>query len=1283
MTNGLLARAVWDISEGMHRHSILSSSFELSVASTGALTKRLFFATIRKILHFTVLGLTSWLILAWANTACATILWSDLGATLIHETGNGSDILGGALKEDDSSTNTLYFKFHVDPLSDASTEEYYAAFELYEGDKERLGIGNALKAWAYSAFIADATGESDEGANYIDLHSSRPEPPPSPGTFLYYENPHRGIECTFVFKVQYVAGGDDLVTIWLNPDLGPGATEAAQPKNLITSFRANASFNEIHLRHGGGGGGWIFSDMTIATSFNDFVTSTGNEPGGSQLGVGALPFTFRSWQREQGMPQDLVRAVAQTRDGYLWIGTDDGVARFDGVKFVSFGLPEGLHSGPVRALFGDSHDTLWIGSVGGGLIRWQDGYFTTLTMKDGLPSDSITALTEDSDGRLWIGTEAGLVLWEKNHLTPLAAMDKFQGKAITTLFKDRQGNIWVGVAGTGVFEFQSGKFIQLADTATEGLLQDPHCLLVDKRGRVWIGAGDDFLLCRDGDQWRPYRIQRHLVRSYVDTLAEQPDGTVWAGSAGEGVFQFKDGKLVTVNASTGLSDNSVNSLFVDRDGNLWVGTDAGLNLLRQKNLFAFSQAEGLGYGAVEGIAEIAPGLVWVAKPGDGLYRWDGRNFTRLISANLFVDGPQINSLLVSRDGSCWVAGVHGLLHFKNPKLTTDKAELFTLAGLNIISLCEDRSGSLWVGTSEGELWRLQNGNLSSQTNFPETHPITSIVSGVDNQIWIGTEGSGVYSLKNGAFTHLNTANGLLSDLVRTLYLDAQGVLWIGTAGGGLTCYQDGQIRSFTTREGLADNTISQILEDDTGRLWLGSNRGISCVSKRDLQALAAGKISAVYPQVYGRAEGMLSEECTGGFFPAGMKSRSGLLWFSTLKGIVVVDPRLHLVKSSAPVVLLEEVWVDGILNTDYHVTNSAAAARDEKIKNQASATGTLRLASGKHRIELRYTGLSFDAPEQIRFRYRLEGLDSDWVDAGTRRAAFYNYVPPGKYRFSVVACNADGIWNEAGADLALIVPPRFWQSWWFIGLTILSLLAFVGGFARIIEKRRSQSQLRYLEQERALERERARIAQDLHDEMGAKLCRISFLSEHTRRSENMPSELKRQIVSISDASREMLHSLDEIVWAVNPQNDILEHVVSYIGHYAHEYFQDTGIDCELDMPAQLPPYPVSSQIRHHLLLAVHETFTNVLKHSGATRCRIVINCSDSVLRVTVSDNGNGFDLSAIESMNADSTGNGLRNMRRRLADIGGDCLIKSESGRETIISFILPLGQSRFGKAAT
>ena len=429
-------------------------------------------------------------VLSWVTTTRAVVLWSDLGTTLVHNTGAGYDILAGAVKEDESSTNTLYFKFRVNPLSDASTEEYFAAFELYEGDKERLGMGNGLKAWAYSAFRADAAGESHEGSDYVDFHSSRPEAP-TVGTSFTYENPHRGIECSIVFKVQYVPGDDDLVTVWLNPDLGHGATEAAQPESLITRFRANATFNEIHLRHGGGGDGWIFSELAIATSFEDFVAVNGNESGVANGGLGREEpvFTFRCWQSEQGLPQDRVRTAGANKRGLPLGGNGRrrGALRRHAVCIFRFA---GRVAQRARAHFvWRQPGGVWIGSAGEGLIRWQGGRLRTFTMADGLPSDSISALAEDGEGRVWIGTEAGLALWENGHLTTLKAAGGFKGKPITALFKDPKGGMWLGATGAGVFNFQAGRFIPLEDAATKELLQDPHCLL------VWTRRGESGLAC--------------------------------------------------------------------------------------------------------------------------------------------------------------------------------------------------------------------------------------------------------------------------------------------------------------------------------------------------------------------------------------------------------------------------------------------------------------------------------------------------------------------------------------------------------------------------------------------------------------------------------------------------------------------------------------------------------------------------------------------------------------------------------------------------------------------
>ena len=330
---------------------------------------------------------------------------------------------------------------------------------------------------------------------------------------------------------------------------------------------------------------------------------------------GAQSLHFHSWSKEQGLPEIPVRAMAQTRDGYLWIGSDAGVTRFDGLKFVIFDGQAGLTNHPVRTLFGDSHGALWIGNTSGRLERWQDGKVSVLTTNSSLPSNLITALGEDNEGRIWIGTEAGLVVWQGGQLVPLTNAEEIKHHSITTLFKDRQGNMWVGVKDAGVFRGLGDKLLPVTDATEKALLEDPHCLLVDQAGRLWVGAGNDSVLCREDDHWHRYQIPHHQAKSFVSALAEESEGTIWAGSASDGLFQFSEGKFTAVPASAGLTGKSVEALLLDQEGKLWVGTDVGLNRLQRKSLFSLRQNEGLGFGAVQGMAEVSPGIVWAVRCG--------------------------------------------------------------------------------------------------------------------------------------------------------------------------------------------------------------------------------------------------------------------------------------------------------------------------------------------------------------------------------------------------------------------------------------------------------------------------------------------------------------------------------------------------------------------------------------------------------------------------------------------------------------------------------------------
>ena len=402
----------------------------------------------------------------------------------------------------------------------------------------------------------------------------------------------------------------------------------------------------------------------------------------------------------------------------------------------------------------------------------------------------------------------------------------------------------------------------------------------------------------------------------------------------------------------------------------------------------------------------------------------------------------------------------------------------------------------------------------------------------------------------------------------------------------------------------------------------------------------------------------------GGFYPAGLKTRSGRLWFATLKGIVVADPQSHAADVPVPTVVLEETMIDGVAADTRRPP--AAGGEGERKNRLAPAEGVgIRVPPGKHRVEFRYTGISFSSPERVRFRYRLEPLDSDWVEAGARRTAFYSYVPPGQYRFRVIACESGGSWNEAGAGLSLVVLRHWWQTWWFVGLPALGLMASVAGAVRMAEKRKHQRRLKLLEQERALEHERARIAQDLHDDLGSSLTRISLLSDLARADRDNASLVEAHLQKISQSAAQTVRALEEIVWALRPGSDSLQSLVEYIAHFANELFEGDSAHCRLDLPHDLPAHSLPPEMRHNIFLVVKEALTNALKHSRAREVRVQAKATAKVLEIVVQDDGQGFEAQALPPTRVKR--HGLGNMRRRAEAMGGTLAMESGRGKGTTV----------------
>jgi signal transduction histidine kinase/ligand-binding sensor domain-containing protein/CheY-like chemotaxis protein len=723
------------------------------------------------------------------------------------------------------------------------------------------------------------------------------------------------------------------------------------------------------------------------------------------------------WEVKDGLPQNSVQAILQSRDGYLWLGTQEGLVRFDGVRFRVYdkrNTPGILHNS-IQCLLEDRDGAVWFGTFVGGLTRLKGDRATSVTTREGLSSDQVWSLFGDDDGTVWVGTNAGLNRLKDGRITVYHTQDGLTDDQIWAIAKTTDGSLWFGTHRGGLNRLKDGRFSSY--TTKDGLSNDQvRALYPDADGSLWIGTyGGGVDHFKDGAVSRHYAVKDGLASALVSSILRDRDANLWIATS-EGISRLTQDRLTSYTTRQGLSNGIAGRLYEDREGSLWIGTNGGgLNRFHDGAFTNYGTAEGLSHDLARTILEDRQGALWVATDS-GLNRLQNGRWTQFTTRDGLVDN-QVFSLHEGRDGSLWI-GTHGggLNRLKDGRLTS----YTTRQGLSnpiVRSIVEDQQGDVWIGTDSG-LNRLRDGRFTVYTTKDGLSNDRVFVIHEDRSgaLWLGT-GGGLTRLKDGVFTPFTAREGLSSLVVFAIYEDREGTLWFGTDGGGLDRLKDGKLTAITTKAGLFDDLIVQILEDKAGSLWLTSNRGVSRVSKRDLDDFAQGRRQTVEVANFGVSDGMKSGECHGGSQPAGWRSRDGRLWFPTLKGAVVVDPRrLAAAAGPLPPVVLEELRVDG---------------RPFETPPQ------LTFSPGAESFELHYTALSFRDPLRISFRYRLEGFDRDWVEAGPRRTAYYTHLPPGRYVFQVSACTHDGACNNSGAGLAFRVRPRVYQTWWFPVLTVL------------------------------------------------------------------------------------------------------------------------------------------------------------------------------------------------------------------------------------------------------
>jgi PAS domain S-box-containing protein len=821
-------------------------------------------------------------------------------------------------------------------------------------------------------------------------------------------------------------------------------------------------------------------------------------------------YVHQMWQTENGLPHDSINAIVQTRDGYIWVGTGGGLAFFDGVHFTVFdkrNTPE-IKNDEITALFEDSQGNLWIGTGGGGLVQLKDKKFRTFTTKDGLVHDYVNSLYGGRDGCLWIGTESGLSSLKNGNFTSYTIENGLSSDNVRTVFVDKENVLWVATYGGGLNRFQDGKTAVYTDR--EGLSNNfLLSICEDREGNIWVGTLNGLNRFKNG-KFTVYTTREGLSHNAVRAVYEDSEGVLWAGTYGGGLNRFLDGKFTSFTTKEGLSNDSVRVIYEDRDNSLWIGTyGGGLDRLKEGKFTTYTTKEGLSQNYVMSVCEDREGSLWLGTAGGGLDRLKEGKF-KIYTRKQGLSRDMVMSVIEDRKGNLWIGtGGGGLSCLKNGKLST----YTTKDGLShdfIRALYEGSDGSLWIGTHGGGLNRLKDGRFTSYTTKEglSSDLVMAICEDKEGNLWVGT-GRGLSCLKEGKFTTFTTKDGLSHDFIRALYEGSDGSLWIGTHGGGLNRLKNGKFTSYSMREGLYDDAIYQILEDERGYIWMGCSKGVFCVSKRELEDFAEGRIQSITSIAYDKADGMIGSECASGTQPGAWRSRNGRLWFSTLNGLAMVDPEKIGVNTKPPDVIIERVIID-----------NKPFAIDKKV----------RLGPGRKNFEFHYTGLNFISPEKVRFKYKLEDYDKEWVDAGTRRTAYYTSIPPGNYRFQVIACNNDGFWNEKGASFNFYLKPYFYQTLWFYLLCSLGIVsAGVGIFRiRVRQLRRRKAELEEQVKKRTIELRTAN--EELEEEISERKKVEAEIRELKELNEGIIQSMTEGII---------VENEDEIVTFINPATERL------------------------------------------------------------------------------------------------------------------------------------------------
>jgi len=1055
----------------------------------------------------------------------------------------------------------------------------------------------------------------------------------------------------------------------------------------------------------------------------------------------------RVWTREHGLPDDRILSLLQTRDGDLWIGTRKGIVRFDGLTFVLVNRDTfaQFESEECTALAEDPQGGLWIGTTAG-LIHLAGAAAERFTTEDGLADDRILSLCSARNGDLWVGTASGVNRRRAHQFETIPVPEAPRRNEpidfeIHALFEDAAGCVWF--ANRWCVLRWDPVADQVAQVRLPGSSQLAMQITGDAHTNVWLRGIGVFhctpqrtIAILPNLELGPRSSPALRRTDNVQALLADRAGHLWLGWEGSGLTRYRDGQSVEFNRDDGLSDARVNCLLEDREGNLWIGTHfGGLNCWQPRHFTVYGAADGLPHDDTRVVYPARDGAVWIGTEwGVALWR-QGQIVRNPIPAAFFDD--RIRSFHEEADGALWVGTMDSLEHWANGRLTMLRWSE-SIDTDRVRAIIADRAGNLWVGRSAG-LMRYRDGqwtHFTSADGLPHDD-VRAILEDHVGRLWLGTYGGGLCAVAPTPTFQvqlvLNTTNGLTENRVYAVHEDADGVLWVGTHAGlnriefgpnqGNGVSPGCNLSSFNRRTGLIDDLVNSIVEDDSGHLWIGCDRGIYRVARAHLNAVAAGRAAQVQCVAYDESDGLPTGESKGQRSqPAACKTPDGRLWFATAKGTVVFDPARLIENELAPRVHIESVSS----GDERRIKLTSLPSPRVVLPVVPLQIGPLTPLLVSHssppkrghaaRLDIHFAAPTFRAPEKVRFRYRLDGWDRDWVDAGVERAARYVNLPPGSYRFQVYAASHFGLWNEPPAEVSFTVVVPFHEKRWFWPACAIAATALA--ITIVFWRYRELQRIHDLERQNALAHERARIARDIHDDLGTGLTRLAMLGDRVVRQSGDPTVQAAAGYLAGEVSL-LIDNLDGLVWSADPKRDSLPDLLAFLRERAALFLADANIAAGLDFPDSPPDVQVGGSVRRAIYLALAEALTNAVRHARASHIAVSARVPDAdssmgraaeplVLELIVEDDGCGFSAPDVhphaeEAMNtaanrrasqtpnesptvsahvgpsprrgrrAGGGGRGLPGLRARLDGCGGSFEIRSAIGQGTTVVMRVPL----------